>query len=332
MAERTTLTYDDALALATRTCLAAGADAQTTASLVEATLSAHRHGRHEVGLPHLVDYLAALKAGRLNGRSSPRLSQPFPAFLESDADGGIAQLGFDLSLGRIIEVAKTFGLCLFTQHHSFTTGELGYYVRQLADQGLISIAFTNAHALMTPAVGCPAVYSTNPMAFGFPLGEGRQPVVIDQSASATAFVNIIAAARRGEALTPGIAVDASGEPTTDAREALKGALLPFGGRKGANIALMVELMAAGLAGGAWSSEAKGFQDGDERLNSALTVIALMPGSDPEERLRRGAEHVAFLKGVGIHVPGQKTLADEGAGISLDTAVLEDLRSYLAAQR
>ena len=37
------------------------------------------------------------------------------------------------------------------------------------------------------------------------------------------------------------------QPTTSADEALAGAQLPFGGHKGAAIAMMVELLAAGAA-------------------------------------------------------------------------------------
>lgn len=40
-------------------------------------------------------------------------------------------------------------------------------------------------------------------------------------------------------------MDKDGQPTTSAAEILEGAQLPFGKYKGCNIALMVELMAAG---------------------------------------------------------------------------------------
>lgn len=105
---------------------------------------------------------------------------------------------------------------------------------------MISIAATNAHAVPVPG-GSP-VYSTNPLAFGFPLGDAMPPVIIDQSSSATAYVNIVAAATAGRPIPEGWAVDGEGEPTSDANEALAGALLPFGGRKGANVALMVEML------------------------------------------------------------------------------------------
>ena len=39
------------------------------------------------------------------------------------------------------------------------------------------------------------------------------------------------------------AIDATGAPTLDPSEAVKGALLPFGGAKGANVALLVEVLA-----------------------------------------------------------------------------------------
>jgi LDH2 family malate/lactate/ureidoglycolate dehydrogenase len=42
-------------------------------------------------------------------------------------------------------------------------------------------------------------------------------------------------------------VDEEGAPTTDAKRALKGALLPVGGHKGVGIAMMVECLAAAMA-------------------------------------------------------------------------------------
>ena len=50
-------------------------------------------------------------------------------------------------------------------------------------------------------------------------------------------------------------VGPDGEPTTDPATALEGAQLPFGGHKGAAIALMVELLAGALIGDLFSYEA-----------------------------------------------------------------------------
>ncbi|TIW17972.1 MAG: Ldh family oxidoreductase, partial [Mesorhizobium sp.] len=98
------------------------------------------------------------------------------------------------------------------------------------------------------------VYCTNPMSFAAPAADGS-PLVIDQSSSATAFVNIRKAAEDGRKIPEGWALDASGNPTTDPAAAMKGAMLAFGGQRGANIALMVEVLAAGLSGANWSLDA-----------------------------------------------------------------------------
>lgn len=326
--ERTpvTLTLEEAHSLAHGACLGAGADEASARSLAAATVSAHRANRPEVGFAHLCDYLHAFREGRIHPAPRPGLERPFPAFLESDADGGLAQLGFDLAFDALVEAASTLGIALFVQRNSFTSGELGFYVRRLAAEGLIALAFTNANAFVAPAPGLPRLFSTNPMAFAYPLGKGRPPLLVDQSSASTAFVNLSAAAARGETLSAGMAVDAEGQPTTDPLRAMAGALLPFGGRKGANIALMVEMMSAGLAGGQWSADMPDFRSGAGRLDVGLSVIAINPGPDPQEVAARGAAFVDRLRAAGVHVPGLGHDRD-GERIVLDAPLHAEIASF-----
>ncbi|MBK5571165.1 Ldh family oxidoreductase [Ensifer sp. SSB1] len=303
MQQEILLDLESAEKLAIRACLAAGANEPTARSLVDATLSAALYGSPSVGFPHFVDYLHSFSQGRINGDPNPALERPFPAFFLSDADQGIAQLGFDLALGDFVEAANNFGVAVFSQKNSYTTGELGYYVRRLAGHGLISIAATNANAMLAPTSGGAAVYSTNPLAFGFPLADPMSPMVIDQSSSATAYVNIVAAAAERRPIPEGWAVDHEGRATLDASEALKGALLPFGGRKGANVALMVEMLAAGISGGSWSLDAGNFMSGTRSPAVGLTLIAMVPGGNPDQRIDRASAQVERLQGLGVHVPG-----------------------------
>jgi LDH2 family malate/lactate/ureidoglycolate dehydrogenase len=60
------------------------------------------------------------------------------------------------------------------------------------------------------------------------------------------------AARRGEPIPDGWAVDETGTPTTDAERALRGALLPAGNHKGIGIAMMVECLAGAIGANAAS--------------------------------------------------------------------------------
>lgn len=303
MTDEVELELAEAEVLAFQACRGAGADPASARALVDATLSAARFGPASVGFPHMVDYLESFRAGRINCSPVPRLTRPFAAYLACDADRGIAQLGFDRAFPDFLAAARSFGIAVFSQKNSYTTGELGYYVRRLALEGLVGLAATNANAMVAAKAGGPPVYSTNPIAFGFPLGEDTPPLIIDQSCSATAYVNILAAAAEGRPIPEGWAVDADGADTQDAEKALAGALLPFGGRKGANIALLVEMLSAGLSGGAWSLDAASFHSGEASPAVGLTVIALMPGPDDAGHAGRARNQVRRLKEHGVHIPG-----------------------------
>lgn len=301
---------DHVAGLAHAACLACGAGEDMARSLARASLSASRAGRHEVGLAHLLDHLHSLREGRINGAAQPRIDSPAPAVVGIDADGGVAQHGFDLVFDDLVARARSFGLALLVQRNSYPAGELGYFARRLAEAGLIGLSAGNAHALMAVAAGGGKVFSTNPLAFAAPLTDGRPPLVIDQASSATAFVNILRAAETGQSLPEGWALDGQGQPTTDAAAALGGALLPFGGYKGANIALMVEVLAAGLAGGRWSLDTGHFLTGDASPGAGMVVLALLPTlCEPDFPARLGAQ-LDRLAGLGLHVPGQRQ-APEG---------------------
>ncbi|WP_164924393.1 Ldh family oxidoreductase [Sinorhizobium fredii] len=303
MADEVTLVGQEAEGLAARACRGAGATEPTTRSLVAATMSAALFGPPTLGFPHLVDYLDSFRDGRISTNPQPKLNRPFAAFFVSDADRGIAQLGFDQAFDQFVETVRHFGVAIFTQTNSYTAGELGYFVRRLAAEGIVGLAATNANAMVVAKPGGPAVYSTNPLAFGFPMGDGSPPMIIDQASSATAFVNIVAAASEGRSIPAGWAVDADGNDTEDPNLALKGALLAFGGRKGANVALMVEMMSAGLSGGPWSLDTPDFRSGDVSPGVGMTVIAMMPGVDQAARIARARTQADRLAGLGVFIPG-----------------------------
>jgi (2R)-3-sulfolactate dehydrogenase (NADP+) len=314
------LRLDEAAELAARACRAAGASEDAARSLAMATVSADAHGKTGIGFAHLVDYLAAFREGRIDGGADPVVTSPAPAVINCSARGGIAQLGFDRAFDDLRNKAKTFGVALFTQKGSYTTGELGYYPRRLAQADLVAFAATSGPALITVDGAKKPVYCTNPLAFAAPLDEGP-PLLIDQASSATAFVELRRYADRGEALPPGWAVDADGEPTTDPRAAMRGALLAFGGARGANIALMVEVLAAGVAGAKWALDAPSFTSGSRSPGAGLLVIALAPtlfAPDFPQRLRLQLDRLAKL---GVHVPGRRGAAAE---IELPVALVAEI--------
>src|SRR5215212_4437424 len=128
-----------------------------------------------------------------------------------------------------------------------------------AKAGLVALLFANTPAAMAPWGGAEAVFGTNPIAFACPLPE-REPIVVDLSLSKVARGNILAAKQRGEQIPDDWALDETGKPTSDPEAALKGTMLPLGDAKGTALALMVELLAAGLTGASYAADASSFLD------------------------------------------------------------------------
>jgi (2R)-3-sulfolactate dehydrogenase (NADP+) len=271
-------------------------------SLANAVLAAEWAGNRSVGFAHLPDYLDGFAQGRIARDATPEISFPAPALIRVDAKGGIAQLGFDRAFDDMVERATTHGVVSFAQTNSFTVGELGYYTRRLAEAGLVSLAACNASAQMTTIESRKAVFGTNPVSFAAPMGV-LKPLVIDQASSATAFVNVRRAAEQGETIPAGWAIDVAGNPTTDAREAMRGLLLAFGGMRGANIALIVEILAAGLTGANWSMDAPSFSSGNDPPGVGLLILAIKPDLLAPGFAARLSAQIERLAAQGLRIPG-----------------------------
>src|SRR5262249_45119609 len=123
-----------------------------------------------------------------------------------------------------------------------------YYVEMVARAGLIGIHTVAAPPIVAPLGGAKAALGTNPIAFGFPMD--GDPLVIDLGTSAFMGTDLQFRERLGISLPDGGAIDELGRPTTDARAARRGALLPFGGHKGYALALATHALGVLCSGSA----------------------------------------------------------------------------------
>ncbi|CAM5568277.1 (2R)-3-sulfolactate dehydrogenase (NADP(+)) [Aquamicrobium terrae] len=325
------LSLDQAKVLCRAAAIGAGASEAAADALADASVAAEAEGRSSVGLSHFIDYLEAMDAGRLDGKAEPAISRPALAMFLSDARKGAAHTGFARTFDDLVKAAKLFGVAVFSQKNAYTCGELGYFTGRLAAQGLVALAATNGPALLAGSGGTRPVYCTNPLSFAAPAADGP-PLLIDQASSATAFVNIRKAAAKGQIIPPGWAVDAAGNPTTDPASAMKGALLAFGGERGANIALMVEVLAAGLTGANWSLDAPSFMAGAENPGTGLFVLALEPkllDARFEQRMRAqmdrlGAQYGVYMPGAG---KAQAAARASAAGVDVPTEVVKRISDF-----
>jgi (2R)-3-sulfolactate dehydrogenase (NADP+) len=282
-----------------------GASETVARAISEASLDAEMEGSSVTGLSHFVLYCEAMLAGRVDARAIPLVSKPTPVLFSVDAKQGFLHTGFDSELDDFCSSVTQFGVGIFSARNGFTCGNLGYFSRRVAERGLVALAATNAGPAMLAASGSKKpVFATNPIAFAAPRDNGA-PLLIDQASSQTTWISILQAAEKGESIPFGQAIDVDGNSTIDPSKALKGALLAAGGQRGANIALMVEMLAAGLTGSNWSLDAPSFAEGDQNPGVGLLVIAINPlllgGDDYSHRLTEYLDRLETEHGV--YIPG-----------------------------
>jgi (2R)-3-sulfolactate dehydrogenase (NADP+) len=201
---------------------------------------------------------------------------------------------------------------------------------------MVAMAFANSPAAMPAAGGRHPVFGTNPVAAIFPRRNG-DPLMIDLSLSEVARGKLMVAAKAGQPIPLGWALDADGEPTTDPQKGLLGSMLPIGAAsspKGAMLALMVELMVTAVIGAQFGFEASSFfvDEGNQpRIGQAFIVIdpGALAGTDAYYD-RMETVITEMLRDDGVRLAGARRLALERQaatnGITVPDAMHQQLQS------
>ena len=254
MSDRVHLTLDEVHEIAAAALCAKGYSGRHARAIADTVTAAERDECTSHGLFRIPFYVKALLAGNVSPDAEPTFRDLAPAVLQADAHLGFAPLTLQLAADPLEQRARDLGIAALGIVNAYNVAALWPETERLAERGLVAFAFTAALQYVAPAGGTRPLYGTNPMAFAWPRA-GRPPLVFDQASSASARGEIQIHLRDGKPLPEGWAVGPDGEPTTDPATALAGAQLPFGGYKGAAIALMVELLAGALIGDMFSFEA-----------------------------------------------------------------------------
>jgi (2R)-3-sulfolactate dehydrogenase (NADP+) len=251
------MTTAEAEELVVRTLTRCRTETDNARSVAIALVAAEAEGLGGHGLSRVPTYAAQAKAGKVNGFAEPVIEWCRPGLAAIDANNGFAYPAIDVAVSDLPQAAQQNGIAAAAIRRSHHCGVAGHPVQRLAETGLVALMFANTPAAIAPWGTATAVFGTNPIAFACPL-PARPPIVVDLSLSKVARGNVLAAKQKGEAIPEGWALDASGKPTTDPDAALKGTMLPVGEAKGTALALMVELLAAGLTGANFATEASSF--------------------------------------------------------------------------
>lgn len=219
------------------------ADAATLASHF---LDAESRGKLGHGLSR-IEWLETLADLRPDAR--PARIHAEPGYERWDGNGA---LGY-LTLAAIVEsqlADPPARARVVVASDCFPTGMLGWYVRRLAEGGLVAALTATSPARLAHPEGGDPLAGTNPLAIAIPSSDGS-PLVSDVSMGAVTYGDVLRGA------------------------AAPGELVPFGGEqshKGFALALGLQLLVDALAGDGYG---------------AVLVVA-PPEADPVPELRRRA--------------------------------------------
>ena len=299
--------------------------------VADALISAEFDGQSGHGLSRIPSYVEQLTSGKVNGNEAPSMLSSNGSVIRIDANNGFAYPAISLALKEVASTCKKFGIAAASISRSHHFGQAGRHVEILAENGLIGLMFGNTPKAIPPWGGTKALFGTNPIAFSTPR-DHEPPLVIDMSLSKVARGKVMVANQQNEKIPEGWAIDSDGKPTTDPKKALAGAMLPIGDAKGSALALMVEILAAGLTGSNFGFEASSFlnAEGDSPGVGQL-IIAIDPSFFSGERFSERTETIvdAILEQAATRLPGNKRLEkrklrDSSQSITISNELFEKI--------
>ncbi len=310
-----------------------GCDDFNAESVATTVTHAERDGSVSHGLFRIPGYVASLKSKKVNGVSRPSNTFLTQNAIRVEGDYGFAPVAIKVGLPDLIQTTNNHGVGVLTITNTHHFAALWHETETLAENNLIGIACTAYKPSVAPAGAKKPLFGTNPISFAWPR-KNNSPVVYDMATSTMAMGEVQVAARDGHKVPYGTGLNKEGEKTDDPSQiANGGVLLTFGDYKGSAIAMMIELLAAGLVGDLFSFEAKEEDNNDGGpARGGEFIMALSPeliaGKNWNEHAESFFEQMTSLEGV--RLPGARrhnNRKNEGPR-EINTSLIEKINSLI----
>lgn len=261
--------------------------------VADSLVAANLRGVDSHGIQMLVTYIQQLRAGGINVPAAGHVAREDGVCLTYDGENGLGQVVAEQCTDHAIRIARQLGVAVVIANHSNHFGAGSWWGEKLARAGFIGIVMSNACPAVAPWQGKTAILGTNPLCVAVPGHGGRGRWLLDMATTTVALGKLTHASHLNRTVIPrewGF-LDAQGEPTTDTAAAQRGSPTPTGGYKGTALAMMVEILCAGLSGGAMTTELPVYRTGGDPLGISHTFIAIdpvrfLPAGEFETRMDR----------------------------------------------
>jgi L-2-hydroxycarboxylate dehydrogenase (NAD+) len=310
----------------------------------DALIAADLAGMEGEGMSRLPFFASRIGSGLINHAADIQIVQQDQATALVDGDNGMGHLVAHRSMEIAISLAKRHGVAAVAARQSNDFGMAGYYARMALAEQMIGVVVSNAVPAMLPTYGRTPMLGSNPLAIAIPAAEDDAPFVLDIATTGTSRSALEDSVRRKEKIPLGLALDAAGEPTEDARTALEAMkLLPLGGRtetgshKGYGLALAIDILSGVLSGGAFGPAVGGAEGSRQNVAGighfflVVRLRAFTPWVRFRNRIKEVLHQLTSAPAAGaprIYYPGESEFAIEqerrATGIPLDPGVASEL--------
>lgn len=229
-------------------------------------------GIYSHGLSRFANYLDRFANGAYNPKAAVSLTSEKGAVASYDCDNGSGVVAVARVYEQLKEKVRHSGIAIGCGSRASNIGCGAFFGRKAAADGLIMLLCCNTTRCVAPFGGADSVLGTNPIIAAAPAGE-ELPLLLDISTTNVAFGKVQAFAREGKALPAGWALDADGNPTTDAKAAKT--VVSIAGPKGYGLAVIVEMFSALLAQAGYG-QAVGFASKGQYENTGFSLILIDP--------------------------------------------------------
>lgn len=291
------------------------------------------------GISRMFAYCQRIQDHMINLDPDIRVIKETGSTLLVDGDNGLGAVVGIKTMDLCMKKAKESGMASCAVRNGNHFGFAAYYAMRALPQDMIGMAFTNAPPTMAPWGSITPLLGTNPFCYAIPAGRYR-PIVLDSATSVVARGKISLAEIENRPIPESWAMDDQGRPTTNATEALKGTVLPFGSYKGSGISMMIDIFCALLGGAQFGGHIGNLYNNSEthqELGFFFSVIDIKSFSDPGIFKARIDQMIDEIKnsekayGVDeIFVPGEIEFNNEAEnlikGIEIGPGVLKDLNT------
>jgi len=263
--------------------------------LADSLVAAELWGHSSHGMLRLPWYVDRLRSGAMKAVTRPQTVVDQGALVVIDGHDGMGQVLTAHATRLGIERARAHGVSAVGVRNSNHFGTAAYFTRMSAEAGCVAFLATNASPAMAAWGGRQKRIGSNPWSIAAPAG-ARGVAVMDIANTAVARGKIYLASERDEEIPATWAADEGGRPTTNAKDAIHGLILPMAGHKGYVISFMMDVLAGVLTGSSFGSQVAGPYDPARRSGCGHMLItihidAVMPRAEFEARLEQLIQEV-----------------------------------------